>query len=295
MPAASPAEVHVLQTTLAGLVQGGVYALAAVGLVLIFSVAGVPNLAHGESVMIGGIVAAILATHGLPFVAALVAGVAAAMVLGTLIGAAVFDRLRSAPPEGMLIASLALIFIIEATTTYAAGSNPRAVPNAPTSVLRFLGARLPVTWLIVLVAGAGLIALLLLVIRRTTWGRGMRAMALNPAAAIVVGIPARRYAILAFAIGSLLAGISGGLLAAAFPMDPTYGESVAFVAFTIIIFAGVGSIGGALIGGIFLGLVVTFSTAYLSSAYAETFQFLVLLLVLILRPDGLFGVRAERD
>jgi branched-chain amino acid transport system permease protein len=284
----------VLETTLAGLVQGGAYSLSAVGLVLIFSVAGVPNLAHGESVMVGGIVAAILASHGLPFAAALLAGAAAACLLGVLMGAVVFDRLRSSPAEGMLMASLALIFIIEATTTNFAGGNPRSLANAPTGVLKFAGARLPVTWLLVFVAGVGLVGVLQLLIRHTRWGRGMRAMALNPAAAVVVGIPARRYAILAFAVGSLLAGISGALLAAAFPMDPTYGESVAFVAFTIIIFAGIGSIGGALLGGLFLGLVETFATAYLSSAYAETFQFVVLLIILLVRPDGLFGVRTER-
>jgi branched-chain amino acid transport system permease protein len=284
----------VLETILAGLVQGGAYSLAAVGLVLIFSVAGVPNLAHGESVMVGGIIAAILATHGVPFVIALLGGAAAACLLGVVIGAVVFDRLRSAPPEGMLMASLALIFIIEATTTNFAGGNPRTLPNAPSNVLKFLGARLPVTWLLVFAAGVGLVGILQLLIRYSHWGRGMRAMALNPAAAVVVGIPARRFAILAFAVGSLLAGIAGALLAAAFPMDPTYGESVAFVAFTIIIFAGIGSIGGALFGGLFLGLVETLATAYLSSAYAETFQFAVLLIILLVRPDGLFGVRTER-
>jgi branched-chain amino acid transport system permease protein len=284
----------VLETTLAGLVQGGSYALAAVGLVLIFSVAGVPNLAHGESVMVGGIVAAVLASHGFPFAGALLGGAAAACLMGVLIGSAVFDWLRNSPAEGMLMASLALIFIIEATTTTLAGGNPRAVSNAPTKVLKFFGAYLPVTWLLVFVAGVGLVGILALLIRYTRWGRGMRAMALNPAAAVVVGIPARRYAVLAFAVGSLLAGIAGALLASAFPMDPTYGESVAFVAFTIIIFAGIGSIGGALLGGLFLGLVETFATAYLSSAYAETFQFLVLLIILLVRPDGLFGVRTER-
>jgi branched-chain amino acid transport system permease protein len=284
-----------LETILAGLVQGGAYSLAAVGLVLIFSVAGVPNLAHGESVMLGGIIAAVLASHGFPFAAALLVGAAAACVVGVLIGAVVFDRLRSAAPEGMLMASLALIFIIEATTTNFATGNPRSLPNAPAGVLKFLGARLPVTWLLVFVAGVGLVLVLQLLIRYTHWGRGMRAMALNPAAAVVVGIPARRYAILAFGVGSFLAGISGALLAAAFPMDPTYGESVAFVAFTIIIFAGIGSIGGALLGGLFLGLVETFATAYLSSAYAETFQFVILLIILLVRPDGLFGVRTERD
>jgi branched-chain amino acid transport system permease protein len=283
-----------LETTLAGLVQGGAYALSAVGLVLVFGVAGVPNLAHGESVMLGGIVAAVLASHGVPFAAAIALGAGAACLLGIVMGATVFDRLRNFPLEGMLIASLALIFIIEAVTTELAGDNPRAVSNAPAGTFRVFGARLPASWLIVFVAGIGLIGVLQLLIRYTRWGRGMRAMALNPAAAVVVGIPTRRYAILAFAVGSLMAGISGGLLAGAFPMDPTYGESVAFVAFTIIIFAGMGSIGGALLGGLLLGLVESFATAYLSSAYADTFQFLVLLGILLIRPEGLFGVRVER-
>jgi branched-chain amino acid transport system permease protein len=284
----------VLQTTLAGLVQGGAYALSAVGLVLVFGVAGVPNLAHGEAVMVGGIVAAVVAGHGVPFTAAIALGAGAACLLGIAMGSTVFDRLRNSPLEGMLIASLALIFIIEAATTILAGDNPRAVANAPSNTFHVFSARLPASWLLVFVAGVGLIGVLQLLIRYTRWGRGMRAMALNPAAAIVVGIPARRYAILAFAVGSLLAGVSGGLLAGAFPMDPTYGESVAFVAFTIIIFAGMGSIGGALIGGLFLGLVESFATAYLSSAYADTFQFLVLLGILLVRPEGLFGVRVER-
>lgn len=283
-----------LETTLAGLVQGGAYALSAVGLVLVFGVAGVPNLAHGESVMLGGIVAAVLASHGVPFAAAIALGAGAACLLGIVMGATVFDRLRNSPLEGMLIASLALIFIIEAVTTELAGDNPRAVSNAPAGTFRVFGAPLPASWLIVFVAGIGLVGVLQLLIRYTRWGRGMRAMALNPAAAVVVGIPTRRYAILAFAVGSLMAGISGGLLAGAFPMDPTYGESVAFVAFTIIIFAGMGSIGGALLGGLLLGLVESFATAYLSSAYADTFQFLVLLGILLIRPEGLFGVRVER-
>jgi branched-chain amino acid transport system permease protein len=283
-----------LETTLAGLVQGGAYALSAVGLVLVFGVAGVPNLAHGESVMLGGIVAAVLASHGVPFAVAIAGGAGAACLLGIVMGATVFDRLRNFPLEGMLIASLALIFIIEAVTTELAGDNPRAVSNAPAGTFRVFGARLPASWLIVFVAGIGLIGVLQLLIRYTRWGRGMRAMALNPAAAVAVGIPTRRYAILAFAVGSLMAGISGGLLAGAFPMDPTYGESVAFVAFTIIIFAGMGSIGGALLGGLLLGLVESFATAYLSSAYADTFQFLVLLGILLIRPEGLFGVRVER-
>ena len=130
-------------------------------------------------------------------------------------------------------------------------TTPGPSPTRPAGTFRVFGARLPASWLIVFVAGIGLIGVLQLLIRYTRWGRGMRAMALNPAAAVVVGIPTRRYAILAFAVGSLMAGISGGC-GRRLSMDPTYGESVAFVAFTIIIFAGMGSIGGVepALGGI---------------------------------------------
>jgi branched-chain amino acid transport system permease protein len=279
---------------ISGLVQGGTYSLAAVGLVLVFGVAGVPNLAHGEAVMIGGLIAGVAAGHGVPFGGAIVIGAAAACLLGLVVGG-VFDRLRGSPDEGMLMASIALIFVIEASTTEFLGSDPRAVVNAPKHSFKIFSAQLPETWLIILVAGVGLSLLLEVVVRTTRWGRGMRAMSMNPAAAVVVGVPARRYALMAFAVGSVLAGIAGALLASAFPMGPTYGESVAFVAFTTIIFAGVGSIGGAVLGGMILGLVSAFGTSYLSSTYAESLQFLVLLLVLLLRPEGLFGVRVERD
>lgn len=283
-----------VEVIISGVAQGATYSLAALGLVLVFGVAGVPNLAHGEAVMIGGVLAGVAAAHDVPFAAAIVVGAGAACLLGIIVGG-VFDRLRNAPDDGKIIASLALIFIIEASTTNFMGTDARSVRGGPEGSVRILGAPLPTSWLLILIVGVGLCLALAIAVRSTRWGRGMRAMSMNPTAAAVVGIPTRRYALLAFAIGSILAGIAGALLASAFPIDPTYGETVSFVAFTIIIFAGVGSIGGALLGGLLLGLVDAFGTAYLSSTYADSLQFAFLLVVLLFRPQGLFGLRVERD
>lgn len=285
-----------LQTIVVGLVQGGVYALCAAGLVLIFSVAGVANLAHGETVVFGGLVAyAARQFWHLPYVVAIGVGAVAAAALGLVFCAVVFDRLRHAAEEGYLVASLGLIFIMEAVSTRAFGDEPRAVPGAPQHVHQVAGVRLPTIWVVILVTAVVLIALLRLLISRTTPGRAMRAMALNPYAAALMGISRRKYSFVAFGIGSLVAGVAGGLLASAFPLSATSGEDLAFKSFVVIIVAGIGSIGGALLGGVVIGVVGAIAAGYISSGYANTLIFSCLLLILILRPNGLFGVSLARD
>lgn len=283
-----------LQTIAVGLVEGGVYALSAVGLVLIFSVAGVANLAHGEAVVIGGLVAYAAGTSGhLPYPLAIAAGALAATVLGLVFSFAVFDRLRDAAESGFLVASLGLILIVEALATTVFGDEPKSVPGAPGHDIA--GVRIPVIWAIIVVTAFLLTGLLRLFISRTGTGRAMRAMAMNPYAATLMGISRRKYSTIAFGLGSCLAGIAGGLLASTFPISATSGEDIAFKAFIVIIFAGLGSIGGALIGGLALGVVGALTSSYVSSGYSNTFIFAFLLIVIVLRPNGVFGVNIARD
>lgn len=285
-----------VQTLVVGLVQGGVYALSATGLVLIFSVAGVANLAHGETVMLGGLVAyAARALWHLPYVLAIVVGAIAAMCLGLAFSAVVFDRLRRAAEEGFLVASVGLIFVCEALGTMVFGDAPRSVPGSPDHVYQLGGVRIPLIWLIIVVVACAATGLLYLFISRASAGRAMRAMAMNPYAATLMGISERRYSTQAFALGSLMAGIGGALLASAFPVSPLSGEDLAFKSFIVIIFAGLGSIGGALLGGMILGVVGAFASSYVSSGYANAFLFGFLLLVLVVRPNGLFGIALARD
>ena len=284
-----------MQDLLNGLAQGGVYALTGVGLVLIFSVVRVPNFAHGEPVMLGAVLPLVLATaFGLNLALGIVAGIAGAAAMGWMFSAGVFGRLRSHPEVSLLIVSLALVVMIESVAVMLVGDAPRTFPGAPTTIIYLPGGQMPLTWAIILAAALLATGGLLLFVRYTDSGRIMRAMALNPYAAQLMGIPVGRYQTLAFVIGSALAGLGGGLYGLAFPVQATMGAVIALKAFIVIIFAGMGSIGGALAGGLLLGVVESFGASYISTGYKDTFGFVFLLLVLLLKPDGLFGQRETR-
>lgn len=279
-----------MQDLVNGLVQGSVYSLCGVGLVLIFSVVRIPNFAHGEAVMVGAMVPLILiGDHHVPLIPGLLAGVGAAIVLGAFLGFAVFGPLRRLPEVALLIVSLALVVIIEALAVKFWGDAPRTTPGEPSGVLSFLGARFTPIWAVIFVAAVGSAIGLEAYVRLTRSGRAMRAMALNPFAAMLMGIPVLRYQVLAFAVGSGLAGLAGSLYGLAFPVQSTMGALISLKSFIVIIFAGMGSITGALVGGLLLGIVESFGGTYISSGYRDSFGFLFLVAVLLLRPNGLFA------
>jgi branched-chain amino acid transport system permease protein len=285
-----------IQDIVNGLAQGSIFALAAMGLSLIFGVVRVPHFAHGESVMVGGMVGlTLVADHGASLVVGLVAGIAAALVLGTLLGAAVYYPLRNFSEVNLLITALALVFILEATAEKLWGDAPRVIPGAPHSTVAVLGAQ--VSSMRVIVIGVALVVavLLHLFVERTRTGHAMKALALNPTAARLMGIPVRTYWVSAFAIGSALAGLAGVLLGLIVPVQATMGSMISLKSFIIIIFAGMGSIGGAYAGGLVLGLVEAFGASYVSSAYVNAFSIAFLIAVLLLRPQGMFTVGLARD
>lgn len=282
-----------MQSIVNGLAQGAIYSLAGVGLVLIFSVVRVPNFAHGEAVMVAAMLPLTLMTAlhlALPL--ALAIGILAAVAMGAFFSVGVFARLTRYSETALLIVSLALVVIISSAAVMVWGDSARQTPGGPTEIYQVFGARIPVMWLIIL--AIAFIATLALdgFIRFTSPGRAMRAMALNPFAARLMGIPVGRYHALAFAIGSGLAGLAGALFSVAFAVQSTMGAAIALKAFIVIIFVGMGSIWGALLGGLLLGLVESFGASYLSSGYRDTFGFIFLLAVLLIKPTGLFTRRA---
>jgi branched-chain amino acid transport system permease protein len=285
-----------MQTIIDGLVQGSVYGLAAIGLSLIFGVVRVPHFAHGEAVMLGGMVGlALVADSGLPLLVGLVVGTLVATAFGLIVGAAVFYPLRELSEINLLITALALVFIVEAAATKIFGEQPRVIPGAPETSVHFLGAQVGVMRIIILaVALIGAVGLHLYVERSRT-GHAMKALALNPSAARLMGIPVRRYWILAFAIGSALAGVGGVLLGTIVPVTPTIGALISLKSFIVIIFAGLGSIGGAYMGGLVLGLVEALGGSYISSGYINAFSIAFLVAVLLVRPQGMFAAGVARD
>ena len=283
-----------MQDIVNGLAQGAIYSLAGVGLVLIFSVVRVPNFAHGEPLMVAAMLPlTLMMAYGVPLPIALLIGIAAAIAMGLFFSAAVFARLSRYPEVALLIVSLALVVLISSSAVMLWGDSPRQTPGGPSAILEFLSARIPIMWLVILVTAFLATVALDLFISRTSPGRIMRAMALNPFAAQLMGIPVKRYHALAFAIGSGLAGLAGALFSLAFAVQSTMGAALALKAFIVIIFAGMGSIWGAFAGGLLLGLVESFGASYISSGYRDTFGFIFLLAVLLIRPAGLFARKAN--
>jgi branched-chain amino acid transport system permease protein len=285
-----------IQTLINGLVQGSVYGLAAMGLSLIFGVVRVPHFAHGESLMVAGMIGLILVRDdGLPLIVGILGGMAAALILGLVIGLLVFYPLRNLSEVNLLVIALGLVFIIEAAAAKIWGDQGRVIPGAPNTSVSILGADVGLMRVIIFVVAAGTAAALHFYVTSTRGGRAMKAMALNAAAARLMGIPVRRYWGLAFAIASMLAGLAGVLLGTILPIQANMGSLISLKSFIVIIFAGMGSISGAYYGGLVLGVLEALGASYVSSSYVNAFAFLFLVAVLLIRPQGLFVGGLVRD
>jgi branched-chain amino acid transport system permease protein len=285
-----------MQEIAIGLVQGFIYALTAVGLVLIFSVGRIPNFAHGEALMVGAMVTLVtVADHGVPLPLGILFGTLAATALGLALYFGVFGPLNRYPETALLIVSVALVLVIEAAAVKLWGDAPRTTPGAPSKVWDVGGVHITEMWVVIAATAVVLVVGLQAYIQYARAGRAMKAMALNRYAAQLMGIPVRRYEALAFAIGSAMAGVGGALLSTIISVHAQMGAPMALRAFVIIIFAGMGSILGSLLGGLLLGLVEILGSSYVATGYGETFIFIFLVVLLLVRPQGLVGRRAARD
>jgi len=270
-----------------GIMAGSIYGLVAVSLALVFGVLDVPQFAFGAHAMIGGYVAALLVDQGYWL------GVAAAVIalagLGVLVQALVFDPLRNAPPAMMFIAAFGLLSVLQGFALLIFGPSTRTVKSPIEGSFEILGAS--VTYQRVLVVGVVLAAVTALnvFLRSTATGRSIRASSESATGALVVGLSPRRIGLLTMAIGSGLAGLAGALLAPISQVYPTMGDSLVIKAFVIIVLAGMGSINGALVGGLIIGLAESFGSAYISLDYRDVYPLILLVLVLVARPQGIFG------
>lgn len=279
-----------------GIIQGSVFALAAAGLSLIFGVVRVPHFAHGESVMLGGMITLQLSKNqDWPLAVALLGGIVAAMIFGCLVQLAIYWPLRDRDETNLLICALALVLIVPAVGFKIWGGDAQIIPNSLDHTFTILGAHVTAMKAIIVVVALVLTAALIAFTDYTRTGQAMKAMALNPYAARLVGIPTRLYATGAFAIGSALAGLAGGLLGTIQPVQVDMGANLVLKSFIIVIFAGMGSIGGAWAGGLILGLVEAFGGSYFSSAWVSSYSFIFLVVVLLIRPQGLFSLAQARD
>ncbi len=279
-----------IQQIVNGLTLGSIYCLVALGLTLIYGIMEVPNFAHGHLYMVGAYVTFFgMTLYGLNYwVSALVAGIIIA-ILGVITERVVFNPLRHAPSSNRFIAALGAMMFLEAAARLLWGADFRSIPPVYDKVLSFAGVRVTEQRVIVIVAAILLIIALNLFLKRTIIGSSIEAVAQNPDGSSLVGINVNVVGMLTFAIASFLAAVAAALAGPIFLVFPTMGELIIMKAFVIIVIGGMGSIPGAIVGGYILGLTESLGATYISMDYKDVIAFLVLVIILTIKPTGLFA------
>ena len=281
-----------LQTVINATYAASYMALIAVGLVLIFGVMGVVNFAHGELYMLGAYCVVFLyAQQKFPFFLAVAAGLFFVGCVGLLMEQALFRPLRDNPLGG-LIASIGFLLILQTLVVLGFGRRMGHVPPMTQDKIQFMdGVVLTHQRLFVIVATIALLATLWIFLRRSKFGWALRACAQDAEAAALQGISINQTARIAMFIGEGLAGVAGALTAPLVSPTPYIGHSVIVTAFIIIIVGGVGSLEGAILAAILYAFVHTFMTTFYDGVIANIVGLLLMLIVLVIRPTGLFGAR----
>jgi branched-chain amino acid transport system permease protein len=274
-----------------GVVVGLGYALVAVGLTIMLKTLDAVNFAHGEVYLVGGLATFVgTSALGLPFWVAALAAVVAATAVGIVIYLLVGRVLRQ-DVMNVLLATFAVSIIIQQAASMMLDGRSRSVAT-PWDQSLHLGPVTVTVWRVVLVVVA-LVGVLSthLVVHRTGLGRQIRAVAQNQLGAQVVGVSFRKVALVVFLLSSVLAGLAGMLLVPIQGVSALQSVPMMIKGFVVIVLGGIGSVGGALAGGLLLGLVETVGATHLGSEWTDGFGYLLLLLVLVLRPHGLSAER----
>jgi len=277
------------QQILNGLTLGSVYGLVALGLTLVYGILHVPNFSHGALYMVGAFVAFFLIVDlGINYWVAMIGAAAVVAILGVLSERLVFTPLRHAPPIHDKIAAIGVLLFLEAVIMAIWGAEFRRMPAPYTEMLSIGNVAAPAQrWLII--AGALLLmAALHLFLKKTIAGSTISALAQNREGASLVGIDASRVAMLTFAISGALAAVAAVLFAPINLVYPAMGHLVIMKAFVIIILGGMGSVPGAILGGMIIGFAESFGAFYISTDYKDIIAFVLLVVILSFRPNGLF-------
>ncbi len=278
------------QAIVTGLLIGGVYGLVAMGLTLIFGVLDIVNFAHGAFLAVALFVTFWLASsvgfH--PYVTMLVT-VPVMFALGYAVQRGVLSGAMGKPLENQLLITLGISLVIENGLLLLFGANPRSVPLPGNRAINVLGAVADLSRILAFFGALVLAGLLFLVLQRTRLGTAIRAVAANNAGAQLVGIDTRRIYALTFAIGTACAGAAGTLVAPLVTVEPSTGALFNIVAFVVVVIGGMGNVVGALVGGLVIGLAEQLGTIFLRGQSPLLSVFIVFVLVLFLRPQGLFG------
>jgi neutral amino acid transport system permease protein len=282
----------VAQTGLNGLSLGSVYALGAVGLTLVYGILKLVNFAHGDFLTFGAYMAYIVnVTWGVPLVWGIFFAIALTAVLGVLFERVMWGpmRTRRAGLLQLLLMSIGLAFVIRYVIQYAWGPQVRTLDVNSFATVEFLGLRIGRTELTVIVIGFAVLLAVGLILKYSLLGKRMRALAVNLDLAETAGIDTSRVILYTWIFAGGLAGLAGVLAGAVTDVRPELGFGLLLPIFAAVILGGIGDAFGALAGGIVLGLVIEWSTLYIDFRWKTAIGFAVLIVVLIVRPQGIFG------
>ncbi|MCB6607343.1 branched-chain amino acid ABC transporter permease [[Clostridium] symbiosum] len=277
-----------------GISLGSVYAIIALGYTMVYGIAKMLNFAHGDIIMIGGFtVFTVVSTAGGSPVVGVLASIVVCTVLGVTIEKVAYRPLRGASPLAVLITAIGVSYLLQNIALLLFGSNARQFTSVVTlPALKLADGKLSISSVTIVTIVTCIIIMLALTtfINKTKMGQAMLAVSEDKGAATLMGINVNGTIAVTFAIGSSLAAIAGVLLCSAYPsLTPYTGSMPGIKAFVAAVFGGIGSIPGAMIGGILLGVIENLAKAYISSQLSDAIVFSVLIIVLLVRPTGILG------
>ena len=276
-----------------GLSLGSIYAIIALGYTKVYGIAKMLNFAHGDIIMVGAYIAFCgLQYWNLPPVVAMLVAMVVCTLLGITIEGLAYRPLRQATSLAVLITAIGMSYLLQNLALMIWGANPKSFPGTFINSFTLHLGRLTISsaTLITILANVVIMIALTLFTSRTRIGKAMRCVSEDRGAAQLMGINVNRTISITFAIGSALAAVAGVLLCSSYPiLQPTTGSMPGIKAFTAAVFGGIGSIPGAMLGGILLGVIEIFGKAYISTALGDAIVFAVLIIVLLVKPTGLLG------
>jgi branched-chain amino acid transport system permease protein len=285
-----------VQFLLAGITVGSAYALAAVGFTIIYNTSGVINFAQGEFIMLGGMLSVALASAGLPFPVALLLGILASGAVGLLVEKIAIEPAKNAEVVALIIITIGVSLIIRGLVQVWFGKGTHTLqPFSGDTPIRLLGATLLPQSLWVLGATFVIVLVLAWFFGRTLLGKTMLATSYNKLAAQLVGINTKKVLLLSFGMSAMLGAAGGVLIAPITYTSYDAGIMLGLKGFVAAVLGGLGGGVGAIAGGLILGIAEAMTAGYVSSSYKDAVPFVLILLILFLRPQGLFGKKlAER-
>lgn len=284
-----------IQVTVSGLLIGGIYTLLAAGITLIFGVLKVVNFAHGELLMIG--MYATLTLHQVfgihPYVAIPVVA-AILFLVGLALHAGLIRWTISGGHQRQIVLTLGVGIFLQSLALMTFGGNYQSIKLEPLfgGSIHVLGINIGTTRLAAFVISIVITALLLLFLDKTLIGKSIRAVAMDGYAATLMGIPVQKVYLITMGIGAALAGIAGAVLMPIYPAYPTIGLNLLMIAFVVVVLGGLGSVIGALYGGMIIGVVEAFAGYFAGAAISQVVVFALFLVILLVRPQGIMKAEA---